>query len=575
MKKVFILLFLALLTININCGGGGGGSATFKSGKTTVKINLGEIRTASQASGGFHTASSTIPSNVTSIRFTISAPDMTTIIETVPVAGQTTITKTFDVPNGPNRHVLVEAINEAINPPDNVSYKGETYANLDGTPVTLTIVMVSTDKSSPLFGGLVSATATSTTTIDLSWSPATDNVTPQNNIQYLIYMATSSGGQNFSSPSFTTSQGATTFTVPGLSPSTTYFFVIRAMDERGLIDSNTVEKSATTFAPPDTTPPSFGGLVSATAVSSTEILLEWVPATDNVSDPSHIDYLIYKATTSGGQNFAVPNAASAPGATSFTMSELAPDTTYYFVVRARDEAYNVDGNTVEKSAITKSLPDTTPPSFSGLVSATALSPNSIRLSWNPATDNVTPSSEISYYVYMSTVSKGQNFSSPKDVVIGSTSATISSLTPGTTYYSIVRAADKLGNFENNTVEKSATTLVSTFIDLEPTSVIINDIFCGSPSIHYYLDNNGTAVASNVLVYVEYGDGYSSDCTPYTWGGLVPGSPTADQCISTAYTPTQYRIIVDPFNTISESNETNNCKDSDGIWCSFAPPASCP
>lgn len=566
MKKLSILFILAFLSLNIHCGGGGGGgSASFTAGKTKVTINLGETRIG--AGGLFVKASSTIPTNVTSIRFSITSPDMAEISETVQVAGQSTVSKQFDVPNGPNRHFVIEAINDALSPPDNVTYRGETYANLEGNPVALFIVMVSTDSVPPAFGGLVSATATSTTSVELVWAPASDNVTPQANIQYLIYMATSSGAQTFSAPSFVTPQGATSLTVIGLNPSTTYYFVIRAKDERGLIDTNVTEKSATTLSPPDTTPPSFNGLVSATAISSSEILLKWDPASDNASDPSHIDYLIYVATSSGEQNLAVANSASAPGATSFTVTGLGPNTTYYFIVRARDEAYNIDSNTVEKSATTKSLPDATPPSFSGLVSATALSTSSIRLSWNPATDDVTPASDIAYYIYMSAFSKGQNFTIPRDIVFGAATATISGLSPATTYYFVVRAADKTGNMEQNTVEKFATTLTPSFVDLQPVNAIIN-----TSDISFDVVNNGTANAVNAVVFVETSDAcVFYDCNPVVVS--VPAGGSQNVVITLSYMPIEYRIIVDPANNIAESNESNNCISNINC-CSSPPPASC-
>ena len=44
-----------------------------------------------------------------------------------------------------------------------------------------------------------------------------------------------------------------------------------------------------------------------------------------------------------------------------TLTGLTPNTTYYFVVRARDEAGNRDNNSVEQSAATLSGPDTNAP----------------------------------------------------------------------------------------------------------------------------------------------------------------------------------------------------------------------
>jgi len=351
MKKLLAILVLGLLTININCGGGGsGGTSTSETGLTTVTINLGETRTASHSGGGLLSASS-IPSNVVSIKFVISAPDMDTIERVISVAGKSVIAESFDVPNGSNRNFLVEAMDAA----GNVIFRGEIFANLDGSPVTLIIVMVATDQTPPTFSGISSIDSITTTSMVLSWSAATDDVTPQGNIQYLIYVSTTTGGEDFAMPSFTTTPGATSFSVTGLNPQTTYYFVIRAMDEAGNIDTNTVEKYAKTLAPPDVTPPEFGGLVSATAVSvSPWINLQWNPASDDQTPAAGIVYLIYKATIAGGENLSVPTFTTSPGATSFSVTGLSPGTRYYFIVRAKDAAGNIDSNTVEKSATTSS-----------------------------------------------------------------------------------------------------------------------------------------------------------------------------------------------------------------------------
>ncbi|NOY40033.1 MAG: fibronectin type III domain-containing protein, partial [Nitrospirae bacterium] len=119
----------------------------------------------------------------------------------------------------------------------------------------------------------------------------------------------------------------------------------------------------------DQTPPAFGGVETATVVSSTEIDLTWTAATDDVTTSANIVYLIYISTTPGGQDFLVPpNYTSTPGATSYTVTGLASSTTYYFVVRAKDEAGNVETNTVEFSATTL---DSVPPTFGGVETATA------------------------------------------------------------------------------------------------------------------------------------------------------------------------------------------------------------
>ena len=107
--------------------------------------------------------------------------------------------------------------------------------------------------------------------------------------------------------------------------------------------------SFTTGTTTDTTPPAFSGIASAATVSLTGTLLGWFPATDDRTPQAGIVYLVFRTTTSGSYP-AEPAAVTPPGATSFLMTGLTPGTTYYFRVNARDEAGNVDANTVELSS---------------------------------------------------------------------------------------------------------------------------------------------------------------------------------------------------------------------------------
>lgn len=138
MKKLLILLsILGVAIIYISCGGSGDLPSA---GTTKVTINLGELQSISKEKSGILKETATIPAEVVSIRFTISAPDMVTIQKIIDVAGRTSITETFEIPNGQNRHILVEALDAR----GNVIYRGETTINLNGGYVTLRIVLEST-----------------------------------------------------------------------------------------------------------------------------------------------------------------------------------------------------------------------------------------------------------------------------------------------------------------------------------------------------------------------------------------------------------------------------------------------
>ena len=106
------------------------------------------------------------------------------------------------------------------------------------------------DSIPPTFAGLKSAITCipgpigggRTTSYNLSWDSATDNVTPSRKIVYDVYQADAPGAEDFSTPTYTTSPGATSFTTPSLPTDKYFYFVVRARDEAGNSDSNMVER---------------------------------------------------------------------------------------------------------------------------------------------------------------------------------------------------------------------------------------------------------------------------------------------------------------------------------------------
>jgi hypothetical protein len=111
--------------------------------------------------------------------------------------------------------------------------------------------------------------------------------------------------------------------------------------------------------------------------------------------------------------------------------------------------------------------DHTPPTFAGLKSATTCIPGPIgpgrtsryHLRWNPATDNVTPSSKIVYDVYQAPRSGGEDFSKPSYTTPpGATSFDTPQLPADKHFYFVVRARDRAGNRDSNRVERQGLNL---------------------------------------------------------------------------------------------------------------------
>jgi hypothetical protein len=135
MKKAILFIVLALFSINVSCGSSGG-SGSSSSGSSAVTIRLGQSDPSAGSIAGA-VNSLAIPSGITTIRVTVSADDMVTIIKDVSVAGLDSVTITLDIPNGPGRRILVEALDVS----GNVLYSGESVVDLTGEPRQVTITM--------------------------------------------------------------------------------------------------------------------------------------------------------------------------------------------------------------------------------------------------------------------------------------------------------------------------------------------------------------------------------------------------------------------------------------------------
>ena len=106
------------------------------------------------------------------------------------------------------------------------------------------------DRTPPTFAGLKSATTCIPGPIGgerlspyrLLWPAAKDAVTPRSRLRYDIYRATASGRENFATPTYSV-RGSTVFMTPPLSSAETHYFVVRARDADGNMDTNVAEVS--------------------------------------------------------------------------------------------------------------------------------------------------------------------------------------------------------------------------------------------------------------------------------------------------------------------------------------------
>ena len=316
------------------------------------------------------------------------------------------------------------------------------------------VVSVTTgDKTPPSFDGVQNVVGVSATSLRVEWNAAKDEGSPTTAIRYAVYVASKSGGQDFTTPTVLSAAGATSVVVDGLKEATTYFVVVYAIDVAGNRAMTTKEVAGTTL---DVTPPTFAGATAANAVG-TSIKLDWPAASDLVDPASALTYDIYQGITAGGIDFKKPNYR-VTGVLTYTVTGLDPSTKYFFIVRARDKSGNEDANLTEVSATTAGSADVKAPTFGGLVSATASGKTTLALAWVEAADDFSPPANITYNVYVATSAGAESFTSTTRKVVGKGTYTVTGLVAGTTYYVVVRAEDEAGNEEKNVTEKSAATL---------------------------------------------------------------------------------------------------------------------
>ena len=304
----------------------------------------------------------------------------------------------------------------------------------------------------------LSATAVSTSRIDLSW---TDN--SSNETGFVVERDTSA---SFSSPAtFTVGANVTSFSSTGLASGSTYYYRVKAVNGT---DSSAYSNTASTATL--STVPAPSGL-AATAVSGSRIDVTW---TDNSSNETN--FVLERSTSA---SFTSPTSTTlAANATSASATGLTPGTTYYFRVKATN-ATDASGYSNTANATTPN-PVTAP---SGL-SAAAVSSSQVDLAW---TDN--SSNETSFVVERDT---SASFASPTafTVAANATTYTDTSVAASTTYYYRVK-----GRNATDTSPPSGTASATTPAAPPAPTGYANTVAADSPTSHWRLgETSGTAAA---------------------------------------------------------------------------------
>src|SRR5437667_2606364 len=210
----------------------------------------------------------------------------------------------------------------------------------NSAPVTVTVSNgPPPDTTAPSVPTGLTAAAVSSSQINLSWTASSDNVGVSG---YRVYR----GGTQIATTS------TTSYANTGLSASTTYTYNVAAFDAAGNVSAQSSPASATTQAPPDTTPPtvSITSPVSVATVSGTTTVT--ASASDNVGVVG-VQFLL------DGANLGVEDT-TAPYSVSWNTT-TASNGSHTLTAVARDAA----GNRTTSAAVTVTVfNDTTPPTVS-------------------------------------------------------------------------------------------------------------------------------------------------------------------------------------------------------------------
>jgi hypothetical protein len=307
-------------------------------------------------------------------------------------------------------------------------YRLRAY-NSAGNSAYSNIASATTSASTPAAPSSLTATAVSSSQINLTW---TDN--SNNEDGFRIERCQGAGCANFAEIT-TVGANATSYSNTGLTASTTYQYRVRAYNSTGNSAYSNIASATTLAAAVTPAPPSN---LTATAISGSQINLAW---TDNSTN--EIGFKIERSL----EGILFLELATVGGnVTTFSDSNLLPGITYYYRVRA----YNGTGDSAYSntaSATTFLLPPPLAPPSN--LTATAVSSSQINLAW---TDN--SSSETGFRIARST--DGLVW-----LPIGTTAANVVSynntgLSASTLYYYRVRARSAIGDSANSNTASAIT-----------------------------------------------------------------------------------------------------------------------
>jgi fibronectin type 3 domain-containing protein len=359
---------------------------------------------------------------------------------------------------------------------------GLAYAGASATATSLTDIWT-TASNPPAAPSNLTASAVSTSEIDLAWTNNASNATG-------FVVNRSTDGVNFSQ--LAVLGNVTSYKDTGLSAGTKYYYEVAASNAAGSSAFSNVANATTNAA---LSAPAAPSNLAATAVSSSQVNLTW---TNNASNATGI---AIQRSTDGVNYTAI--ASLGGSVSSYSDTGLTAGTKYYY----RAQASNTAGSSAFSNVATATTAGVSLPAAPSNLTATVVSTTEIDLSWQSNSSNATGfrilrSKNGNHFKYLASV--GGSVTTYKDT----------GLTPGTTYYYRVQADNAAGYSAPSNV---ATATTATPINLAITTAAVTGGVSVNLSGSFADPDNSASDAHQVVT--NWGDG-SAPTTLSLAGGVL-------------------------------------------------------
>jgi hypothetical protein len=298
--------------------------------------------------------------------------------------------------------------------------------------------------AAPTISGVAYLLNVGPTDVSITWSTLDEQ-----SDSYVDYGTTSDYGQIYYYQSPSTYHGAS---LVGLTPSTTYHFRIRAT---GSISGNVTYTDDYAFTTLDPRPPTISAVDRVSNIHVSDATITW-QTQDEASD-THMDW---GTTTNYGQ---VYSDSSSNTSHQVALSGLAAGTTYHLRIRATG---STSGNINYSHDYSFTTQAPTGPIISGVSYLLNVGVRDVSISWRTLNEE-----SDSYVEYGTTTSYGLVYNYPSSAIYHG--ATLSNLTPNTTYHFRIRATGVTSGLATYSDDYSFTTKPSPSPTITSVSYLSN------------------------------------------------------------------------------------------------------